>query len=676
GGSLTMATGVWSMHFVGMLAFDPPLSLGYRHDLTALSWLAALVAAGVAMAVAAHREVDRRLHVVASLVMSAGIVSMHYLGMAAIDLQPGIDWDWPLVGASVLIALVASAVALEIFVRLRALDGRARLHAQLRAAVVMAAAICGMHYTAMAAARLPQGTVCLSADALGGRGLLAVVLIFTALVLCTALATAIFDARQQRRERQLSRSLASANAELQAANAELLRRTLTDPLTGLANRQALDERLRHLDGTDGSLPLALLFLDLDGFKAINDSLGHGMGDCLLGKVSRRIRRRIRPIDLAVRLGGDEFVLLIGGDDAEPRAQRLARKLLADLQQPYLLRDQPVTLSCSIGIALAPRHGRGEALLGCADAAMHAAKRSGGGCTVCYGPHMSPDDQAEQLQLQQALRHALVRGELSLHYQPKLSGTAGALHGVEALLRWRHPERGMVSPAVFIPVAERFGLIGRIGDWVIEQACEQLAQWQARGWHCRVAINLSAQQLRQPDLAQRILGTLARHRLDPALLVCELTETAMMESLQEGCGVLEALDAAGVRVSIDDFGTGYSSLSYLRRLPVSQLKIDRSLVLGVDSDPQARAVLEAVVRLAHALDMEVVAEGVETEAQRLALLETGCDVLQGFLFARPMAAEALRAWVEARGSHGHEHQCQQSDDGHAQARQRDMDNLQA
>lgn len=254
-GSLTMGTGVWSMHFVGMLAFDAPLALGYRHDLTALSWLAALVAAGMAMAVAAHRQVDRRLHLVASLVMAAGIVSMHYLGMAAIDLQPGIDWDWPLVGASVLIALIASAAALEIFVRMRALGGAERLRAQLRASVVMAAAICGMHYTAMAAARLPEGVVCLSADALGGRGLLLAVLLFTALVLCAALGTAIFDARQQRRERQLSRSLASANAELQTANEELRRRALTDPLTGLANRMGLEDRLGRPGSQDG-VPVA------------------------------------------------------------------------------------------------------------------------------------------------------------------------------------------------------------------------------------------------------------------------------------------------------------------------------------------------------------------------------------------------------------------------------------
>ena len=337
GGSLTMGTGVWSMHFVGMLAFDAPLALGYRHDLTALSWLAALVAAGMAMAVAAHRQVDRRLHLVASLVMAAGIVSMHYLGMAAIDLQPGIDWDWPLVGASVLIALIASAAALEIFVRMRALGGAERLRAQLRASVVMAAAICGMHYTAMAAARLPEGVVCLSADALGGRGLLLAVLLFTALVLCAALGTAIFDARRRRRERQLSRSLASANAELQTANEELRRRALTDPLTGLANRMGLEDRLGRPGSQDG-VPVALVFIDLDGFKAINDSLGRATGDRLLGKVSRRIRRRCRPVDLAVRLGGDEFVLLLEGEEAEPRALDLARRLLVDLQQPYLLTE--------------------------------------------------------------------------------------------------------------------------------------------------------------------------------------------------------------------------------------------------------------------------------------------------------------------------------------------------
>ncbi|MGR6798106.1 putative bifunctional diguanylate cyclase/phosphodiesterase [Sphaerotilus sulfidivorans] len=360
---------------------------------------------------------------------------------------------------------------------------------------------------------------------------------------------------------------------------------------------------------------------------------------------------MRPVDMAVRLGGDEFVLLLEGAEAEARAMRIARQLLSDLQHPFLLPEQQVTLSCSIGMAFAPRHGAGDMLLGCADAAMYAAKRSGGSCALCYDTHMASADSADQLQLQQGLREALQRGQLALHFQPKLSAADGSLHGVEALLRWRHPERGMISPAVFIPVAERFGLIGRIGDWVIEQACEQLARWQAQGLVCRVAINLSAHQLRQPDLARRILSTLERHGLDPSLLVCELTETAMMESIKDGCSVLDELDAAGVRVSIDDFGTGYSSLSYLRRLPASQLKIDRSMVTGIDVDRQARAVLESVIKLAHALDMEVVAEGVETEAQRQVLVEADCDVLQGYLFARPMDAEALQDWVRERAPRG-------------------------
>ena len=328
--------------------------------------------------------------------------------------------------------------------------------------------------------------------------------------------------------------------------------------------------------------------------------------------------------MAVRLGGDEFVLLLEGAEAEARAMRIARQLLSDLQHPFLLPEQQVTLSCSIGMAFAPRHGAGDMLLGCADAAMYAAKRSGGSCALCYDTHMASADSADQLQLQQGLREALQRGQLALHFQPKLSAADGSLHGVEALLRWRHPERGMISPAVFIPVAERFGLIGRIGDWVIEQACEQLARWQAQGLVCRVAINLSAHQLRQPDLARRILATLERHGLDPSLLVCELTETAMMESIKDGCSMLDELDAAGVRVSIDDFGTGYSSLSYLRRLPASQLKIDRSMVTGIDVDRQA---------------------------QRQVLVEADCDVLQGYLFARPMDAHALQDWVREHASRG-------------------------
>jgi diguanylate cyclase (GGDEF)-like protein len=522
-----------------------------------------------------------------------------------------------------------------------------------------------MHYSAMAAAQLPLGAVCGGLDGLSGDGLVLVVSGMAALMLGAALLTSMYDARHQAREARLSKSLRVANDQLHNANLALQQLAFRDALTGLPNRLLFDDRLRHAvarlaraeAGAAGALPerLAVLFIDLDGFKPVNDSLGHAAGDQVLKEVARRLQSVARSSDTLARLGGDEFVMLLegvaGGADAASTAAATAQRLIAMLQQPFALapqpqlQPQPVLLSCSVGMALYPDHGDADKLLACADAAMYAAKRGGGSTLVMFEPGMAVD-AGGQVALQLALRGAIERQELSLHYQPKINAASGALQGLEALLRWRDLERGMVSPALFIPVAERFGLIGAIGSWVIDEACAQLGRWQQQGWTAQVAINLSPHQLRQPDLPDRIQAALARHQLAPAQLVCEITETAMMDNLQDDQLRLGRLAALGVGISIDDFGTGYSSLAYLRRLPARQLKIDRSFVQDVDSDDDARAVFTAVVQLAHALRMGVVAEGVETLAQREVLTAMGCDQLQGFLLARPMPADAVMPWRAA------------------------------
>ncbi|MBP6903285.1 MAG: EAL domain-containing protein [Burkholderiaceae bacterium] len=661
GGSLAMGTGIWAMHFVGMLGFDAGQPLAYAWRPTLLSWLAAVSAAAVALGIAARERLNALTLAGGACSMAVGIGAMHYTGMAALDLAPGIVWNRPWVVASLLIAVAASAAALALFFMLRPLRGRRRLWLQLGASLAMGAAIGGMHYTAMAAVQLPLGVVCRSLDGLGGQPLALTVAAVTLLLLGGALLLSASDALRQARERRLSLSLQASNRQLQSANAELQQRAFQDPLTGLPNRALFDDRLRHAVarlqrrgagqaspvvpvGAVGAEHLAVLFVDLDGFKPVNDSLGHAAGDQLLCEVARRLREAARDDDTLARLGGDEFVLLLEGPGAASAATALAERLLEVIRRPFDLGGQPMSLSCSIGIALYPEHdASGQRLLACADAAMYAAKRSGGASCALFEAGMA-GDAGEQVQLQQALRHAAERGELMLYYQPKLDAQSLKVHGLEALLRWRHPERGLISPAVFVPLAERFGLINSIGNWVIDEACAQLARWRDGGLDCRVAINLSPHQLRHAELVQRIRDALQRHRLDPSRLVCEITESAMMEHSPAEQQLLAELTAVGVTLSIDDFGTGYSSLSLLRRIPARQLKIDRSFVqdLGVDAD--ARAVLDAVVRLAHALRMQVVAEGVETVAQQQALEALNCDLLQGFLFARPMPADDVQGWL--------------------------------
>jgi len=650
-GSVVMGTGIWGMHFLGMQAFRLPIALGFTGLLTLLSWLAAVGASGVALAVASMPVFRVTQLVGGALVMGGGISAMHYIGMQALDMSVGIVWDHWLVAASIGVAVLASASALGIFQLLLRVHSTRRPHFQALASIVMAVAICGMHYTGMAAAHFPEGTVCRSANALGGPGLTAVILLSTGMLLVSTLFTSILDARLQSTARQLTRSLRESNAKLKTANAALQKQAFADPLTALPNRLLLEDRLRHallrLDRANhhGTVErLGVLFVDLDGFKPINDSFGHAAGDTILQSAALRLRNEARESDTVARMGGDEFLVLLEDVGSTTDCLGVAHRILAALSQPFDLAGKQVQISCSIGVVLYPDHGERDKLVANADAAMYAAKRAGGNGYAMFEEHMN-SNAIEQLELQNDLRQALQRGELALHYQPKIDGRRGRINGVEALLRWNHPTRGMISPLIFIALAERFGLINTLGNWVIDEACRQIADWARSGLRMRVAINLSVHQLREAGLAQRITKALNFHGVDAAQLLCEITESVAMEDTQATQRTLEDLARIGVFLSIDDFGTGHSSLSYLRQLPAQQLKIDRSFINDLEHQEDARAVVDAVVRLAHALGLRVVAEGVETSGQRDILLAMRCDELQGFFFARPMPADTLLAWAQ-------------------------------
>jgi len=419
----------------------------------------------------------------------------------------------------------------------------------------------------------------------------------------------------------------------------------TDSLTQLPTRAHLEEQLAPaVVASDRSgRGLALLFIDLDGFRTINDTFGHSSGDRVLEQVSRRLRSLSRAGDVVARVGGDEFLLLLKDSPTQEAAAQIATRLIDELSRGYDIDGRDVAISCSVGIVLYPDGGDHRKLIARAEAAMFAAKHAGGSTCRFYAPEMDANVQ-EQLDLLRDLRQALERNEMELYYQPKIDAHTGKVTAAEALLRWKHSTRGFVSPGIFIPVAERFRLIGSISDWVIEEACRQARQWRESGLRMRVAINLSAQQMRQPDLVQSIENALDRHRIHPSLITCEITESVAMEDTQATQDTFRRLGELGVHLSIDDFGTGYSSLSYLRKLPAAELKIDRSFVTDVETSPDARAIVDAVVKLAHALGLRVVAEGVENTRQQQILVEMGCDELQGYLFARPMTARALLLWA--------------------------------
>ncbi len=425
-----------------------------------------------------------------------------------------------------------------------------------------------------------------------------------------------------------------------------------DLLTGLPNRSVAEKRLREAmhQSTRTGQPVALLFIDLDRFKTINDSLGHQAGDELLKRVGQRLRVSMRDADVVSRFGGDEFVVLLNGVTGSSEALQIAQRLLASLRAPYLIEELELNVSCSIGIAMFPDDAVDmDELMRHADAAMYQAKASGRDKVYFFTRDLN-DRAQRKLQIELLLRNALARDEMRLVFQPQVGAVDGELIAVEALLRWQTPELGDVSPAMFIPLAEESRLIVPIGEWVIDQACRQLAEWRERGIEVGVmSVNLSAVQLLDSGLVAALGRSLARHGVPARLLELELTESTLMAHTDERLRQLHALKEIGVQLSIDDFGTGYSSLSYLSRLPMGKLKIDRSLVKDILTEPKDRAITEAIIALAHRLNMTVVAEGVETAAIHDALAAAGCNSIQGYHTGRPMAPDALEAWVASRAT---------------------------
>ncbi len=421
-----------------------------------------------------------------------------------------------------------------------------------------------------------------------------------------------------------------------------------DPLTRLPTHRVFDRALaRSISRTRGEHgerePWVVLFVDLDGFKAVNDSLGRDEGDRVLVEAARRLQKVAKPSDLLARSGADDFLLASREDTELKAAEALAQRIILHLNKPYALSRQHVSLTCSVGIVRFPKHGPIDQLVVRAEAAAKTAKRDGGGRHRVYDGSMD-NGAGDRLALANELRAAIERGGLELYYQPKVDAETHQVAGAEALLRWNHPWHGLLSPGVFVPVAESSSLIEPLGNWVIEEACRQIGAWREAGLRMRVSINLSPPQLRQPDLVSRIQAALGKHRVEASLLTCEITESIAMSDTEATQQTLRALGDAGLHVSIDDFGTGYSSLAYLRKLPAEELKIDRSFVSDLEHSADARAIADAVVKLAHALGLKVVAEGVENESQADLLLTMGCNQLQGYYFGKPMPAQHLLAWA--------------------------------
>lgn len=642
GGAAAMGLGIWSMHFIGMLAFHLPIPVGYDLGITLFSLAVSVGASAYALWLVSRPALPWTRLCAGAVLMGLGIAAMHYLGMAALQMQPGIEYDPFWFTLSLVIAVVAAGAALWIAFRLR-LEQRRALLLRGMASVVMGLAIVGMHYTGMAAANFPAGSICGAVmDAgLDSKWLAVLVIVTTLATLGIALLASVFDRQMRTRTGLLADSLAHANEKL-------LQAALHDPLTQLPNRMLLQDRIEQAieKAQRRQFSFAVMFCDLDGFKAINDAYGHQLGDKLLIQMSERVSALLRSHDTFARLGGDEFVIVFQVDDPEDAAV-VAERIIACVAEPFLIDALELQVTASLGIALYPADATDErALMAHADAAMYHTKDSGrnGYTFFTESMHVSAN---RQLKLLQELRRAIQRDELVLHYQPKFPANGQALIGAEALVRWQHPELGLLSPDNFIPVAERSGLILPLGDWVLDRACAQLRQWHDAGYpDWSMAVNLSPLQFASSSLLDTVRRTLEKHGLDPRHLTLEVTETTAMKDVEASLQILHGLTDMGVNISIDDFGTGYSSLLYLKRMPATELKIDRAFVRDLEDNAEDAAIVSSIIALGRSLQLQIVAEGVETDGQRQYLSDLGCDLLQGYHLGRPVAADAFLRLAQA------------------------------
>lgn len=615
--AVTAGAAIWSTHFIAMLGYKSGVPVSLNGAMTVFSALIAVVGCSIGIYLAGMRRV------VPAAILGGGTIglaisAMHYVGMFAYRAQGVVNWLPEYVVVSILLSVGLSAAAVAVVHKQVDRDGPRYL-----AMAAFVGAIATLHFTGMAAFTVtPLAGLESGIDSDAFQGLAAAIALVAMLILGAGIATSLVDSHNRDESRSKLRHIA-----------------LHDALTDLPNRHQFNSELKAAcaalkDEGDG---FALVMIDLDGFKLVNDSLGHPAGDKVLGKVATRLRHAVRDGDLVARIGGDEFAVICRDTADRDSVMKLAARIVEVLGRPYVLGPQLADLGASLGVAMAPRDGEEASILNHhADTALYAAKKEGRGCYREFEPRMSDDIRARRL-LEADLRRALSRDEFFVEYQPIVKTDGSGYRGAEALVRWKSPTHGLVSPADFIPLAEELGIIDRIGEFVLRQACKEAATWDSD--YC-VSVNLSPKQLLDRRLVGLVHSVLQDSGLSPQQLDLEITETALIGNAVFVRGLLGELQELGVSISLDDFGTGYSSLSYLHGFPINRIKIDRSFIQQLPSNSDSASIVRAISQLGTSLGLAITAEGIETNDQHMFMREQGCECLQGFLFDRPRTASHI------------------------------------
>lgn len=649
-GASCLAGGIWAMHFISMLAFESSHEIRYNLGITIGSLLIIWVSALVAMYLLKQPGLSRARLMMAALIFGIGIASMHYSGMSAMHTNSLQHYDPIGVILSLLLAVGASYWALLMTIALRSTYGLTHQFFKYAISFATGTAILGVHFIGMWALHTysPTGDTAQGHIETNHWQLALMVAIITLLLIGSSISAALVDKKLQQKEHDLARVNALLS-QLDEARMSLQQVAHYDPLTNLINRRGFNQIFAEklAESSAQHRKLAVLFLDIDHFKRINDSLGHDAGDELLKTIASQISGAARThADVVARFGGDEFCILIDINDRD-EAQSMAKRIMYSLKDPIELAGRRMVMTTSIGISVFPDDGTTSSeLLKHADLALYQSKGNGRNSLNFFNSNLTVKASLE-LQIEEELRQALDEDiGLLLHYQPIIDLKHGRVVKLEALVRWEHPEHGLLGPDRFINIAEANGLITELDRWVLRKACNDLAALSRLGWEqIGIAVNCSALNLVREALADEIKSALLSSGIAPHRLELEVTENALMGNISKTSQLLRQIRAQGVSLSIDDFGTGYSSLAYLRRLPLNTLKIDRSFIQDIQTSSQDLEIVQAIIVMAHTLQLVVVTEGVETLQQLELLSHCGCDLVQGYLISHPVAFDALPELLE-------------------------------